>query len=657
MNPMKDLSRALTTVVGRGSRSLLPGVAILATASMATAQTAPPVVYVVRSNVQKWNNIVQVQNLNATATQSGLTSSSEAGTFNNYFAGSQLQLWANLLDVSTVVEQDYFGTESGRFEGIANLEIDVYIRGAAGTPFSVASVGGQLSGQDSGGPLVQRNVRFGVNWNSAPGSFTTFGATPQSNSFNIPPLSFFTGSQTFVYSPFPSTTYTKAGTLHTTASGYKFSSQGHDIIQSAQWRGTIIGQINAGTAPTGSLLGPEVGGNYPSEVSQFSDVNFYAAYTDTDGGSIWQVRHVVTKPNGQTLTLDGTNITFNVDIAGQWRVDTTVVDDEGALATASKNFFVDTRQIGTSVTNLNFGTRPLDTSATQTFQIQNFGSTPLNLSVGTPSASAFQVLSVNGQTPGPTSIPAGGSIPVVVRYTASNFATESATLDISSSDPNNPVWTVNLQGRPRSVVQFWIKGFLPGNASGTMAALAPFPGTMFPVSPLNPSQWPLQYGIRTDNRTFSSNVNDKFQFRTTYRVVLEGRTATVVGRKNTFGLFQLIDNRGLLVVNRANKGTFSLGGWVDNGSSRTATVSTVVNYPLEDYPTLANDLNSSATYDLVWDYTARSFGISGSANGNLAIEAYVSINGSALEPLVTNPSGTGGFFGSAATPFSAARLF
>ncbi|MCX8123971.1 MAG: choice-of-anchor D domain-containing protein [Spirochaetes bacterium] len=102
-----------------------------------------------------------------------------------------------------------------------------------------------------------------------------------------------------------------------------------------------------------------------------------------------------------------------------------------------------TSQVLLNNSTVDFGGMTVNgTPIDMTFTITNKGDSNLTISDATISAVDFSIL-----TAPTTPVPAGGTTTIVVRFLATSSGNQGATLTITSNDPNNGSFTINLAGK------------------------------------------------------------------------------------------------------------------------------------------------------------------------------------------------------------------
>ncbi|MDH7514336.1 MAG: choice-of-anchor D domain-containing protein [Bacteroidota bacterium] len=119
--------------------------------------------------------------------------------------------------------------------------------------------------------------------------------------------------------------------------------------------------------------------------------------------------------------------------------------------TLTGNGMISVPAISLSATMLDFGSVELGSSAIRSLTISNLGNAPLNLtgqSLTGAHASDYTIVRMSG-----TPIAPAGSDYIEIRFAPSATGVRTASLLISSNDPNTPVSTVSLAGSGTSTAQ------------------------------------------------------------------------------------------------------------------------------------------------------------------------------------------------------------
>jgi len=95
-----------------------------------------------------------------------------------------------------------------------------------------------------------------------------------------------------------------------------------------------------------------------------------------------------------------------------------------------------------------YGTVQVGSSSNHDFTIQNTGSATLNISGASVSGTGFSIV---GSVP--SSISAGGSDTITVRFAPSSVGSHTGTLSINSDDPDTPTLNIGLNGTGESEPQ------------------------------------------------------------------------------------------------------------------------------------------------------------------------------------------------------------
>jgi hypothetical protein len=599
---------------------------------------APPVIYRVTVTHEKsLNGGVSTILSPSPFVNVSFSSTGPTQTGNPYSITSRGDLWGTELDYRAVLSA--VGSFSGSSAyGAASLKLETFVRGAAGTPFALTDAG-NLAGSSSATNALLNQLSYSIQNNTSPAQSDS-GA-----SFNLTPgVTVSTGTTSAVTMSVPgfaTTTYTRANIRTYSLDGFQLLSGASNLNVNFSLIGKLKANIRSGVAPTASIDGPVVGGNRVDSFPNGSSVSLFSLSSDSDNAvpaqGIYATRWIITDPTSVVTTLDGTAAALVVNKPGTWTVRLRVTDDEGMTAETTKTFAVVQSQIGFSRTEIAYGTRPLDSASDQTFTISNNGTGPLIGSVGPASSSAYSVYSVGG-TIGATALnlEPGASTDVVVRYRANRFEAENQTLAVSSNDPNYPARNLFLKGKATVRLGFFIRAFLPGTIDGvTRPAFSPFTGSVVPVTPANPTAFPLQYGLLTDNHEFTNDFNAAGIAKIWGSLDLTGTQATFLLKKARYGSVRLLDSRGFGIVDRTANGTWSLGNL--SLAADTLSAPLTLNVPVLDaetalnFPGVQNVRFNGGTLSL--NLASRQFGISFGFGGYGAVESYLTVNGGAYRPL------------------------
>ena len=612
--------------------------ALVGILSALTFAQAPPVVYRVTVTHEKsLNGGVSAILSPSPFVSSGFSSTGPAQTGNPYSITSRGDLWGSELDYRAMLSAVSSFSGSSLY-GAATLRLETFVRGAAGTPFAFTDAG-TLVGASSATNAPFNQISYSIQNNSSPAS------TASGVSFNLRVGTTVetgtTSASTLSLPAFPGTSYTQANTRTYSIDAFQAFSGASSLNANVTLAGQLKANIRTGVAPTASIDGPVVGGNRVDSFPNGSSVSLFSLSSDSDNGvptqGIYATRWIITDPTSVVTTQDGTAAAIVVNKPGTWTVRLRVTDDEGMTAETTKTFAVVQSQLGFSRTEIDFGTRPLDSASDQTFTISNNGTGPLIGSVGPASSAAYSIYSVGG-TLGATALnlAPGASTEVVVRYRANRFEAENQTLAVNSNDPNYPVRNLFLKGKATVRLGFFIRAFLPGTIDGvTRPAFSPFAGTVVPVVPANPVAFPLQYGLLTDNNGFTNDFNASGIAKIWGSLDLTGTQATFLLRKTRYGSVRLLDSRGFGIVDRTANGTWSLGNLSLAAETLSAPLS--LNVPVLDAATTVNfpgvqnvRFNGGS---LSVNLASRQFGIAFGFGGYGAVESYLTVNGGAYRPL------------------------
>ncbi len=605
--------------------------------ALSTAQ-APPVIYrITISHEKSLNGGLSSVLAPAPYVQTGFSASGPTQAGNPYSVTSRADLWGSELDYRSVVSA-LASVSASSLYGLANVKLETFVRGAAGTPFAFTD-SGTLVGASSATNAPFNQISYSIQNNSSPASTASgvsfnlgVGTTVQNGT---------TSATTLSLPAFPGTTYTHANTRTYSIDAFQAFSGASSLNANVTLAGQLKANIRTGVAPTASIDGPVVGGNRVDSFPNGSSVSLFSLSSDSDNGvptqGIYATRWIITDPTSVVTTQDGTAAALVVNKPGTWTVRLRVTDDEGMTAETTKTFAVVQSQLGFSRTEIDFGTRPLDSASDQTFTISNNGTGPLTGSVGPASSAAYSIYSVGGTLGATTlNLAPGASTEVVVRYRANRFEAENQTLAVNSNDPNYPVRNLFLKGKATVRLGFFIRAFLPGTIDGvTRPAFSPFSGTVVPVVPANTVAFPLQYGLLTDTHGFSSDFNAGGIAKIWGSLDLTGTQATFLLRKARYGSVRLLDSRGFGIVDRTANGTWSLGNL--SLAADTLSAPLALNVPVLDAATTVNfpgvqnvRFNGGS---LSVNLASRQFGIAFGFGGYGAVESYLTVNGGAYRPL------------------------
>ena len=320
------------------------------------------------------------------------------------------------------------------------LQVDLPIVSIATAGGSTAGLGathlaaGRVSGGidtcqgDSGGPLLVRNasgawlhggtVSYG-NGCARPGEYGIYGNTISVKSWIT---SYIGGVTTPVDDHSNTTTNATVLALNSSATGNLEAASDADVFKvMLTAAGTLTVNSNGSTDVVGTLLN-STGSTLSADDSSAGAPNFRLTYTATAATTLYvKVTGKTTSTTGGyglTTSFSGTATTVgDIDV----RNGTTVIPMNGSLA---------------------YGTRPVNgTALNKTITLANTGKAALAINSVTISGSGFTITTQPAK-----SIAAGKTTSFIVAFKPTSAGAQNATLTISSNDPDENPFTVNLTG-------------------------------------------------------------------------------------------------------------------------------------------------------------------------------------------------------------------
>lgn len=147
---------------------------------------------------------------------------------------------------------------------------------------------------------------------------------------------------------------------------------------------------------------------------------------------------------GDGTTGEGERPTHTYDEPGRYTVTVTVVDTSGNEATATERIVVESPRGTLSSDELDFGEVGTGSSSVTTVEVENTGTTPLEMeNIRITGSDSFDLIGDAGD--GELTVAPGDTRSIDVAFSPTADGTESATLDFESNDPNE-LGPVSLTG-------------------------------------------------------------------------------------------------------------------------------------------------------------------------------------------------------------------